>query len=170
MADQNAEERVSLRIKQWAKQYGHGAGKALARAVSGRFGEEMSEQWASGIIAGAPLRLKHLDAVAELLGVPPGDLIRRNGDHYLEVIPSEMAFLAHLRTLPNAVRQHLSIALDYIFAFQSQALEAQKTTVDRRTKGARLLRLQEKSRAAAPPIRDPDRLLDTYEALARARK
>lgn len=140
MPQKNAQERVHSRIKEWADGIGHGAGKVLAEAVSGKYGEPMSEQWASGVIHGNPLRLQYLDAVAELLGVPPGDLVRRNDDHYLEVIPSEMLFLKYIRSLPDTVRHNLLHVCEYIFGFQERLLREQKSTVDKRTKAARLER------------------------------
>lgn len=149
MPNRNAEERVHARIKEWAERTGHGAGRMLAAAVNGRYGEKMSEQWASGIIKGNPLRLKYLDAIAELLGVPPGDLVRRYNDHYLEVIPSEMRFLKHIRSLPDTVRQHWLAFLDYVFGFQDTLLTERKSTIDKRTKLARLERARQRQRPGA---------------------
>jgi hypothetical protein len=140
----NADQRVHAHIQEWAERTGHGAATMLSKAVSGKYGEDMSVQWASGIINGNPLRLKYLDAVAELLGVPPGDLVRRHEDHYLEVTYSEMRFLKHLRTLPDTVRQHLLQVYEYIFGFQERLLKEQKAIVDGRTKAARLERQRQR--------------------------
>lgn len=141
----NAAERVRLRLNEWAIEVGHGAGKRLGEAVSGKFGEQMSPQWASGILSGkSDLRLKDLDAVAELLGVPPGDLVRRDGDHYLELIPTEMLFVRYLRGLPDTVRKHLLHVCDYFYAFQDGVLKAQRAQVDLRTKAARAQRKNER--------------------------
>lgn len=135
---EDAAARVRRRLNEWKKAHGRGATKALGGAVLGKFGEPMSAQWASGILKGkSELRLADLDSVAELLGVPPGDLVRRNGDHYMELIPSEMKFVGYLRQLPDTVRRHLMSAWDYFFRAQSELLSLQKDTVDRRTKAAR---------------------------------
>lgn len=142
MSQSDAAARVRRRLNEWADRVGrHGATTALAKAVPGKYGKPMSVTWASGIITGKQdLRLADLDAVAELLGVPPGDLVRRNHDHYLEVIPSEMRFLQHIRRLPDTIRQHWLAYLDYVFGFQDALLTEHKTTIDKRTKLARLAR------------------------------
>lgn len=141
MPSVDAAERVRRRLNEWRVRTGHGAGTQLAHAVHGKYGARLSNQWASGIFGGRQdLRLKDLDAVAELLGVPPGDLVRRDDDHYLEVIPSEMLLLRHIRSLPDTVRHHLLKLWDYTFSFQAQVLKDQKVKVDQRTKAARLLR------------------------------
>lgn len=138
MPQVDAAARVRKRLVEWKASYGHGAGTELAKAVPGEYGESLSPQWASGIFKGkSKLRLEDLDYVADLLGIPPGDLVRRDGDHYLEVIPSEIRFLQHLRALPDTVRHHWLTFLDYVFGFQEQLLAEHKATVDRRTKAAR---------------------------------
>lgn len=136
--DVDAAERVRRRLVEWKEKHGHGAGTTLASAVNGKYGEAMSPQWASGVFTGKnDLRLEHLDAVAELLGVPPGDLVRREKDLYIEVIPTEMMFLRHLRKLPDTVRHQLLHVWDYLFGFQDKLLKEYKDQVDRRTALAR---------------------------------
>lgn len=147
---QNAADRVRMRIKEWVKASGRGSQRRLAHRVPGEFGETRTDQWISDIInQRQKLSLSDLDAVAEAMGIPPGDLVRRNGDHYMELIPSEMRFVMHLRTLPDTVRHNLLHFWDYIFGFQDRLLREQKATVDKRTKAARKLREQEKLKPAS---------------------
>lgn len=148
----DAAERVRRRLQEWAKTRGRGAGKELAAAVPGKFGQPMTEQWASGILNGRnDLRLADLDSIAELLHVPPGDLVRRDGDHYVEVIPSEMRFLKYVRSVPDTVRHHWLMCLDYLFAFQEQVMNENRATIDKRTKAARLQRERELAALRKPP-------------------
>ena len=143
---QHAADRVRARTKEWVAVHGHGSQRKLALAVLGKYGEPRSDSWISDILNGrADVSLRDLDALAEAMGIPPGDLVRRDDDHYLEVIPSEMRFLAHLRTLPDTVRQHLLGAWDYIFGFQDRLLKEQRATVDKRTKVARMHRAAERA-------------------------
>jgi hypothetical protein len=146
MAQQTASERVRQRLTEWAKTEGWGARKTLAEASPGKYGKPRTIQWASGVIKGRQkLRLDDLDVIAELLQVPPGDLVRRNHDHYLELIPSEMRFVMHLRSIPDTVRQHLMHVAEYFFGFQERLLKEQKATVDKRTKAARVERERRKT-------------------------
>lgn len=145
---QGAAERVRMRLNEWAVKEGHGARTKLAHAVTGKYGKPMGLSWASGILKGkSAVQLDQLDQVAELLNVPPGDLVRRNKDHYLEVLPSEMLFLAHIRSLPDTVRHNLLHVWDYLFGFQERLLKEQKATVDKRTKAARLERERQRHQA-----------------------
>lgn len=141
MPNQNAAERVRSRIREWNTANGRGSARRLAQSVPGKYGEPRGDSWISGVLRGEQdITLRDLDALAHVLGVPPGDLVRRNGDHYLEVIPSEMRFLFFLRALPDTVRQHLMRVCEYLLGFQEQLLKEQKDTVDQRTKLARLHR------------------------------
>lgn len=143
---QNAAERVRQRIQEWITQNGHGSQRKLARSIPGKYGEPRGDSWLSGVLKGRQeLALSDLDAVAEALNVPPGDLVRRDKDHYMELIPSEMRFVSHLRTLPDTVRQHLLHVWDYFGGFQERLLKEQKATVDGRTKAARLERAAQRA-------------------------
>lgn len=142
----NAAERVRTRLKEWVAAHGHGSQGRLARAVPGKFGEPKGDSWISGVLRGEQdVTLRDLDAIAEVLDVPPGDLVRRNHDHYLELIPSEMRFVMHLRSIPDTVRQHLLHVAEYFFGFQERLLKEQKATVDKRTKAARVERERRKT-------------------------
>lgn len=145
MPQPNAAERVRNRLNEWAKAQGWGARKKLAEGVVGKYGKPMSIQWASGVLKGhQQVGLDQLDDVAALLGVPPGDLVRRDKDHYMELIGSEMRFVSHLRAMPDTVRQHMLHVWEYFGGFQERLLKEQKATVDGRTKAARLERLNQK--------------------------
>lgn len=152
---QNASERVLARLAEWAEQEGRGSRKKLAEAVTGKYGEPMTIQWASGLINGhQKVSLDQLDAIAALLGVPPGDLVKREGDYYIEVVPHEMRFVSHLRSLPDSIRRHLMHAWDYFVDTQQRLLVQQKDQVDGRTKAARLQRQKELGHAtAAVPLK-----------------
>lgn len=145
MPSMNAAERVRQRLNEWAKTRGHGAVTALGKAVTGKYGKPMTPQWASGVLSGkSELRLEDLDAVANLLGVLPGDLVRRDGDHYLEVIPSEMQILKHVRALPDTIRQHWLMYLNYVFGFRDELVKERQGQIDKRTKAARLQQQHER--------------------------
>lgn len=146
MAPPNAAERVRRRIAEWTKRQGHGSKKTLAHAVKAKFGTKKSASWATGLTKpdGSDLRLRDLDDVAQLLDVPPGDLVRRDTDHYLEVTPSEMRLLRHFRMVPDVIRGHWMAYLDYIFGPHEQAFAEQATERDRRTAEARADQLARK--------------------------
>lgn len=153
---QNAAERVRARIKEWVEAQGHGSQRRLARAVPGKFGEPRSDQWLSDILNDRQdLALSDLDAVADAMGVPPGDLVRRNNDHYLELIPSEMRFVTLLRTLPDTIRHNLLAVWAYFDGFQTRLLKEQKATVDQRTKAARMERARWKAAVGQTPQLQP---------------
>lgn len=134
----HAAERVRVRIKEWCDREGHGSKKQLAEAVNGLFGDTKSRSWATDITSGgADLRLRDLDAIANLLDVPPGDLVRRPHDHYLEVTPTEMRLLRYFRAMPDVTRGHFIAYLDYIFGFQERALAEQAAERDVKTRSAR---------------------------------
>jgi transcriptional regulator with XRE-family HTH domain len=61
-------------------------------------GKPYSEAWISNILAGRKgIRLTELDAVADFFQVPPGELVRHEGDALVEVSPTEMAILRKFR-------------------------------------------------------------------------
>ena len=115
MSEQPANVRVRQRITEWTKQHGHGSQRALAQAVPAKFGEPRSDSWISDIIAGrADLTLRDLDAVADHLGVPPGELVRRHDRQYLELRHLEARMVAYVRTLPERVVAGLSLFVEYL--------------------------------------------------------
>lgn len=131
----NAAERVRLRIVEWVREKGHGSKTKLANAVPAPFGETKGRSWATDILkGGSDLRLRDLDAIADLIGEPPGDLVKRPGDHYLEVTPSEMRLLRYFRGMPDVIRGHFLAYVDYIFSFHQRALADQ--AAERETKTA----------------------------------
>jgi len=138
----NAASRVRRRIAEWVHEQGHGSRKRLADAVRGLYGKPRSASWATDITdgpddGGQDLRLRDLDAVAEAMGVPPGDLVRRDDNMYAEVTPTELRFLRFYRSLPDVARHHLVSYFDYLYGVQQKMLEAQAQERDVRTAEAR---------------------------------
>jgi len=142
MRHENAAARVRRRIAEWAKSQGHGSRKRLADAVKGLYGKGRSSSWVTDLIdgpdgGGQDLRLRDLDAVAETIGVPPGDLVRRDDNHYAEVTPSELRILRFHRSLPDTARHHFLSYFEYIYSLQQRILEAQAQERDERTAEAK---------------------------------
>lgn len=138
----HAAERVRLRIREWLEKTGHGSRTQMAEAVFGKFGAQRSRSWVSDIQkgldgGGADLRLRDLDAIADLLNVPPGELVRRPADHYVEVTPTELRVLRYFRTMPDVIRGHFLAYVDYIFSFQERALAEQAAERETKTAAAR---------------------------------
>lgn len=126
MSYRSPAERVRARIKEWKEAHGHGSQRRLAEQAG------KSDSWISGIMSRAQeLRLDDLDALAKGMGVPPGDLVRRDDDLYVEVIPSEFRFLKHLRTLPEPVRRHCLALLDHMAELHARVREGDQGTRDK---------------------------------------
>ena len=160
MAHTHAAGRVRQRIEDWLnaqpKGQKKGLKKRLAEAVPYRFGKPKSYSWVSDILRKSgktvDVQLRDLDAIARFMGVPPGELVRRDEDHYVEVTASELRLLTGFRALPDAIRTHLMAYLDYVFGFQQRALGEQAAERDRRTTLARATRLAGKKAPAPPPL------------------
>lgn len=135
----NAAERVRARIKEWTDKEGHGSKKRLAEAVRDPNDDPVQGQaWATGIIDGTTdLRLKHLDAVADLLGDPPGSLVRKADRNYWELTMAESRLVEHYRSLPETIKHNWISWLDYMFRFRHEALEQQGRERQQRTEKAR---------------------------------
>jgi hypothetical protein len=151
MPQHHAAERVRRRIREWIEAEGHGSRTSLAKAVPAKFGEPKSTSWVTDLLRRSgkkqsDLRLRDLDAVAAAMGVPPGDLVRRDQDLYLEVTPSEIRLLRYFRALPDVIRGHLLTYCDYIFGFHERALSEQAAERDRRTNLAKAELAQQKKR------------------------
>lgn len=148
----DAAQRVRARIKEWTERQGHGSKKRLADAVARRWedparkGLKNGQAWATGIINGRQdLRLADLDAVADLLGEPPGALVRKNDRNYHELTMAETRLVMHYRSLPEMVRHNWLAYLDYLFRFHEQAIhdqgrERQTRTVTQRRREAKTAR------------------------------
>ncbi len=133
----DAATRVRQRIDAWTKVQGHGSKKQLADAVTGLYGYERSATWVSDVVHGRQdLRLRDLDAVADAMDVPPGDLVRRSDRQYLEVTNSEARLLRYFRALPETIRAHWLAYLDYLYSFHERALAEQAAERKRRTEDA----------------------------------
>lgn len=139
MASADAAQRVRERIQAWVKREGRGSLKQLAEAVPGAFGQKRDHQaWATGIHNGSQdLRLKDLDDVAELLGVPPGELVRAYDRNYLELTMAETRLVEYFRCLPDTVRQHWLYFLDFVFLPRLTELKTSGREAQRRTDAAR---------------------------------
>lgn len=145
MRHDNAAARVRKRIAEWVEQQGRGSRKKIAGAVLGLYGKKRSASWVTDITdgpeqGGQDLRLQDLDGVAEAMGIPPGDLVRRDGDHYVEVNATELRLLRFTRSLPDTARHHLGAYFDYIFSIQEKLLEQQARERDEKTAAARRAR------------------------------
>ncbi len=111
----DAAQRVRARIKEWVTKQGHGSKVALANAVNGMYGATRSSSWVTGVVNGSQdIRLADLDAIAECLGVPPGDLVRKTDRNYLELTMAETRVLMHFRMLPGKARDHWLGWLEFV--------------------------------------------------------
>jgi len=122
----DAAQRVRQRINEWIAKEGHGSRKRLADAVGSRYGQSKAPTWVTGILKGPDkkgqdLRLADLDDVAECLGVPPGDLVKKPERTYMEVTYAEMRLIQYYRALPDTIRHGWIAWLDYMFKFQQTA-------------------------------------------------
>lgn len=139
MKHDDAAERVRARIVAWTKHSGRGSKKQLAEAVAGKYGVTRSATWVTDVTHGRQdLRLRDLDAIADAMEMPPGDLVRRDDHQYLEVTDTEARLLRYYRTLPNAVRTHWMAYLDYLYTFHERALAEQAAERKRRTEETRM--------------------------------
>lgn len=143
MRHENAATRVRQRIAEWVTRHGHGSKKVLAEKVRGLYGHSRSPSWITDILdgpdkGGQDLRLRDLDAIADAMRVPPGELVSRPDAIYMELSASEARILRHYRAMPDVIRGHLLAYLDYIYSFQERALSEQASERDRRTTAARI--------------------------------
>lgn len=146
MRHENAAARVRRRIADWVKEKGHGSRKRLAEAVHALYGAPRSQSWITDLTdgpdkGGQDLRLRDLDALASAMGLPPGDLVKREDDHYVEVTSAEMRILRYYRMMPDAIRHQWVACLDYLYSFQERALAEQSAERDRRTQEARVAQI-----------------------------
>lgn len=142
---ENAAARVRKRIAEWVKEQGHGSRKRIADAVKGLYGSPRSASWITDIIdgpekEGQDLRLRDLDAVADVLGVPPGELVRRDDTIVLELTHTEYRMVKFFRSMPDIARQHLVEYFSYIFGLQQKVLDVQAEERDKRTAEAKRIR------------------------------
>lgn len=111
----DAAQRVRARIKDWVAKQGHGSRVALANAVNGMYGATRTSSWVTGVVNGSQdIRLADLDAIAECLDVPPGDLVRKPDRNYLELTMAETRVLMHFRALPWKAREHWLGWLEFV--------------------------------------------------------
>lgn len=153
---ENAAQRVRRRIAEWVTEQGHGSRKRIADAVTGLYGEPRTASWVTDIIdgpdkKGQDLRLRDLDAVAEVMGVPPGELVRREGSIVLELSHTESRMVRFYRALPDIARQHLVEYFNYIFGLQQKVLETQARERDKRTAETKRMRTAAKEVRKRPP-------------------
>jgi len=74
--------------------------KRLCAFLQGRGDKSKSEAWLSNILKGRRgVRLKDLDGIADFFAMPPGELIRNEGDALWELTPLEMAVIKRWRRL-----------------------------------------------------------------------
>lgn len=107
MSTPDVRTRVRQRIRRLLEDRGH-TNRAFATALGHK------DQWASNLLAGRfPLSLDEIDAVAEFLRVPPGEIVRV-ADEPWELTPTEMRVIRAIRMLPPPIRDHLVILADYL--------------------------------------------------------
>jgi hypothetical protein len=141
--DDHAAVRVRRRLRAWVKEQGFGSHQRIARAVHSKYGQRKSASWATNILRDAPgkkmteVRLRDLDALAYVLGVPPGELVARDGHHYIEATPSELKLVRYFRSLPHTVQQHMMEYLDFLHAAHQRELSEQAHERDQKTEIAR---------------------------------
>lgn len=134
----SASERVRQRIAEWVEAHGYGSQRQLAHGVPGKFGEPHNDQWISDILKGrSDVRLKDLDAIADVMGVPPGWLVRRPDRNYEELTMQETKLMRYFRSLPEIVRHGFLTWLDYFFRAQAQAIQGATAERNARTAKAR---------------------------------
>lgn len=152
MRHENAATRVRQRIAEWVKKQGHGSKKVLSTAVKGLYGQSRSPSWITDILdgpdrGGQDLRLRDLDAIADAMHVPPGELVSRPDSIYMELSTSEARIVRYFRSMPDVIRGHLLAYIDYIYGFQDRALADQAAERDRRTRAARVEIQHERKKA-----------------------
>ena len=144
----DAAARVRRRLVEWAQREGHGSLSKIAAAIKTKYGQSLTPSALTGIAGGhiddedfTALKLKYLDAVAELLDMPPGELVARDGDHYLEVTPSERRLVMYFRSMPDVIRGHAVAYLDFLFsAHQERAQDEIAAAKKRNVAASRLAR------------------------------
>lgn len=104
-----ATERVRQRLAEWVKQTGHGAQRRLAKAVGAYFGESSrSDQWISDILSGRNDPTLHdLDAFADAMDIPPGELVRFPDKAYAELTMAELIVVEAFRAVSFTAQQHI---------------------------------------------------------------
>jgi hypothetical protein len=122
----DAAQRVRERLRAWVQAQGHGSKKRLAEAVNAKFGHSKGVSWVTGILNGPDrdgqdVRLRDLDALAELLQVPPGELVRQDGYNYLELTMAETRVVRLFQRMPFAMREHLLALIDYAISTPSSS-------------------------------------------------
>ena len=146
--EEDAAARVRRRLREWVQEHGHGSRKRLAEAVTGLYGVSLSASWATDVLRrdedkrkATDVQLAYLDALAELLNMPPGELVARDGDHYLEVTPSERRLIMYFRSMPDVIRGHAVAYLDFLFsAHQERAQDEIAAAKKRNVAASRLAR------------------------------
>lgn len=147
LAQPTANERVRQRIREWCQREGHGSQRRLAKAVSGKFGHEKTDQWISDILnRRADVTLRDLDAICDHMQIPPGELVRRSDRNYEELTMAESRVLRFYRTLPDTVRHHWLQWMEYVFRFHQDFLQQ---TAEQRAKLTKVARRKETARARA---------------------
>ena len=94
---EHAAERVRRRLRDWLAKEGQESTARLARAVDAKVNRGRATQ---------DIRLRDLDAIAEEMGIPVGELVQPEGADYIEVTPIEMRMIRHLRAMPDSARDH----------------------------------------------------------------
>lgn len=140
----DAAQRVRERLREWAAREGHRSKARIAKAVAALYGKPKSPSWVTGLLNGPTreghdLRLKDLDAIAELLQIPPGELVRGYDRNYMELTMAESRLIEYYRLLPETIRSHWIRYLDYVFRPQRSKAADDDAERKKRTDKARNL-------------------------------
>lgn len=119
----NAAERVRARIQDWFSAQGWGSKTVLANEVLAKFGGTRSRSWVTGLITRSgkrqDLRLRDLDAVADAMGIQPGQLVQRFDRVWLDATMEEDRMLRYFRALPDEIRASLVTIADFLLTTEA---------------------------------------------------
>lgn len=89
--------------------------RAFGRAFSANEGKGHGDQWVSNLLANKhALSLDELDEAAQILKTKAAELVRGPHDHSDYLTPYEREFLATLRSLPQPIREHVTMLAHYL--------------------------------------------------------
>lgn len=137
----DAADRVRIRIEEWLHQQGHGSKTKLAGAVAAPYGEKKSRSWVTGLFTKEgkrqDLRLRYLDDVAELIGMPPGELVSRFGTRVRELSEGENRLIESIRKFPAKMQPSFLEHLDFLMRGHLRSLERDTRDSESLTAAAR---------------------------------
>lgn len=110
MTAKDVQSRIRKRIRNRLDELGMTA-RELGRAVG------HDDAWISGVLAGRHgLHWKDFDSVADKLRLSPSELVRHDETDLRELTPSEMKWIRHYQSWPEAIRDRWLSVLDFFAA------------------------------------------------------